>query len=112
MAKALGDMTEAELREDLRRRRAEEPEPIHTWFELTYSNYLVLHRSIMQSMPVEWQRRFVACLDEMREAAPDDVAGMGFTVHLRDEAGRFVRDPYADYERGRRRVPLRSLESR
>ena len=39
-------------------------EPVHGYFGLTYANYKVLHRSLMQSMPVEWQRRMVACLTE------------------------------------------------
>lgn len=42
--------------------------PVHTWFGLTYSNYLVLPRALMQSMPVDWQQRMVACLDEIRDA--------------------------------------------
>lgn len=40
---------------------------IHTYFGLTYANYLVLHRSLLQSMPEEWQCRFVAMLDELDE---------------------------------------------
>lgn len=43
-------------------------EPVHEWFGLTYANYLVLNRSLLQSMPQEWQARFVAALDELREA--------------------------------------------
>lgn len=43
-----------------------EPVDIHLWFGLTYSNYLVLHRSILQSAPEEWQHRFTALLDELR----------------------------------------------
>lgn len=43
-------------------------EPIHGWFGLTYSNYLVLHRTLMQSMPPSWQRRMVACLEELDTA--------------------------------------------
>lgn len=43
-------------------------EAIHTWFNLTYSNYLVLPRSVLQSMPDEWQKRFVLCLREAEEA--------------------------------------------
>lgn len=39
--------------------------PIHCWFGLSYSNYLVLHRTPMQSMPVEWQQRMVTCLGEL-----------------------------------------------
>lgn len=42
--------------------------PIHSWFGLTYSNYLVLHRTMMQSMPVEWQERAVALFTELDEA--------------------------------------------
>jgi hypothetical protein len=43
-------------------------EAIHGWFGLTYSNYQVLHRTLMQSMPAEWQRRMVACLEELQAA--------------------------------------------
>lgn len=45
--------------------------PIHLWFGLTYSNYLVLCRSMMQSMPVTWQQRAVALFDELDAAFPD-----------------------------------------
>lgn len=31
--------------------------PIHGFFGLSYSNYLVLPRTLMQSMPVAWQER-------------------------------------------------------
>lgn len=41
---------------------------IHTWFGLTYSNYLVLPRTLLQSMPEEWQHRFTAIVDEMQAA--------------------------------------------
>lgn len=47
---------------------ADEHEAIHAWFELTYANYLVLPRSVLQSMPDEWQHRFVGCLEEMGKA--------------------------------------------
>ncbi|MFD7868021.1 hypothetical protein [Streptomyces sp. NPDC059783] len=42
--------------------------PIHTWFSLSYSNYLVLHRTLLQSMPAEWQTQFVALLGELDTA--------------------------------------------
>lgn len=41
---------------------------VHNYFGLSYSNYLVLHRSLLQSMPCEWQARFVKCLEELNEA--------------------------------------------
>ena len=107
--KPLDDMTEAELREWQREARANDPEPIHSWFELSYSSYLVLPRSILQSMPVEWQRRFVECLHEARDAAEPLNMNDRYTVLLRGERGRIVTDPYANYERGRRRVPLKVI---
>lgn len=45
-----------------------ESEAIHLHFSLSYANYLVLPRTLLQSMPDVWQARFVAMLDELREA--------------------------------------------
>ncbi|MFI6653231.1 hypothetical protein ACIBI8_37280 [Streptomyces sp. NPDC050529] len=42
--------------------------PIHEWFSLSYSNYQVIPRTLMQSMPTGWQLRMVACLNELRDA--------------------------------------------
>jgi hypothetical protein len=42
--------------------------PVHTYFGLTYANYLVIPRTLMQSMPIGWQERMTACLDELHEA--------------------------------------------
>jgi hypothetical protein len=42
--------------------------PIHEHFGLSYCNYQVLHRTLMQSMPIDWQQRMVACLDELETA--------------------------------------------
>jgi len=53
---------------------------VHTWFELTYSNYLVLPRTLMQSMPAEWQRRMVACLEELDEAFEHVEQAPGYNV--------------------------------
>jgi hypothetical protein len=41
---------------------------IHGWFGLSYSNYLVLPRTLMQSMPADWQRRMVTCLEDLDDA--------------------------------------------
>jgi hypothetical protein len=38
---------------------------VHTFFELSYANYLVLPRTLLQSMPEEWQERFVGMVQEM-----------------------------------------------
>ena len=68
---------------------------IHNQFELSYCSYLVLHRTLMQEMPAEWQHAFVALWDELHEAFPE---GPGpFTVLLRGDRGRFVKDRLAAY---------------
>lgn len=83
--------------------------PVHTWFELSYAQYLTVPRSVLQSMPLEWQVRFAACLDELDEEIEWRPKKGRYWVSLKNDKGRFVRDPLADYERGRRRVALREL---
>lgn len=56
--------------------RAEQPYdrtsgPVHTWFSLSYANFAVWHRAHMQSMPLEWQQRFVDLAEEFDAAYPD-----------------------------------------
>jgi hypothetical protein len=76
---------------------------IHDWFSLTYAFYLVLPRSILQSMPEEWQERFVVLMQEMGVLYECPLRGSTYAVNLRDdESGRFINDPLCDYERGRR----------
>ena len=43
-------------------------EAIHEFFELSYANYLVLHRALLQSMPEDWQVEFVTLLNRLDEA--------------------------------------------
>jgi hypothetical protein len=43
-------------------------EAIHRHFGLSYANYLVLPRTLLQSMPDAFQARFVALLNELHEA--------------------------------------------
>lgn len=42
--------------------------PIHLAFGLTYASYLTLPRTLLQSMTLEWQERFVVCLDQFHAA--------------------------------------------
>jgi hypothetical protein len=42
--------------------------PVHASFGLSYSNYLVWPRTLMQSMPEEWQERFAALAGELGAA--------------------------------------------
>ena len=81
--------------------------PIHERFGLSYANYLVLPRSALQSMSVEWQKKVVELLNEMDDVIdeafePDG----GYLVKAKDTNGKFANDPYSDYERGRRRLRI------
>lgn len=77
-------------------------EPIHNWFELTYAQYLTIPRSVLQSMPTEWQIRFVNCLKELDSAIDWRPKDGRYWVKLKDNRGRYIEDPLMDYERGRR----------
>ena len=70
---------------------------VHLWFGLTYASYLVLPRSLLQEMPVEWQKRFVDCLKEMGETFEQE--NDNYAVNLRDDNGRFIKDPLSQYRR-------------
>jgi hypothetical protein len=89
---------------------------IHTWFGLSYAQYLTIPRSVLQSMPLEWQHKFVELLEELDktewlEMLPKNSC---YKVELRemkdDESNRGwkwgsrIKDPLADYQRGRRNV--------
>jgi hypothetical protein len=94
--------------------------PIHSWFELTYAQYLTIPRSVLQSMPVEWQRRFVTCLQQLDASMdwrPGDGQQYRVTLHQPTETwtedgcehdwGPQLPDLFQDYERGRRRIRLK-----
>lgn len=71
--------------------------PIHLWFELSYCSYLVLPRLMLQSMPEDWQNKLVALLREAEEI----VETPEYTVLRRDERGKFIKDPWSNYRRGK-----------
>jgi len=66
-----------------------EPKPpvmehVHTWFSLSYSNYAVLPRTLLQSMPDEWQERFVALIGELSTAYAHIAHAPGYKVDAGD----------------------------
>lgn len=85
-------------------------EPIHEWFELSYAQYLTIPRSVLQSMPVEWQHRFVQCLEELDETIDWRPTDGQYWCYLKDRDGNLLEDSLADYERGRRRVTARRID--
>lgn len=84
---------------------------IHEWFELTYASYLVLPRSVLQSLPPAIPKQLVDALNAIEEhLSPACLPPEGtYSVNLRDENGRFMRDPLCQYERGRRKVTKEEL---
>ncbi|MGV9278096.1 hypothetical protein [Streptomyces griseosporeus] len=42
--------------------------PIHKYFELSYADHLVKNRTLLQSMPTEWQEQFVTLLRQLDDA--------------------------------------------
>lgn len=83
---------------------------IHEYFELSYAHYLVLPRTLLQSMPAKWQKEFVKLLEEFEERftafewLPE---GTNYNVQLKDRKGvihSINEDIFNDYERGRRTI--------
>lgn len=72
---------------------------VHHWFELSYAQYLTIPRSVLQAMPLEWQRRFVECLEQLDDAIDWRPAEGRYWVKLKDAKGRYKSDPLADYRR-------------
>jgi len=82
-------------------------DPIHEYFGLTYANYLTLPRSVLQSMPLKWQQQFVLLLEQIPKVIVEDFEPKGgYVVQVRGEQGRFRKDGYSNYERGRRRLSV------
>jgi hypothetical protein len=73
------------------------PEPISLWFELSYARYLTVPRSVMQAMPVEWQKRMAICLAELDDTIDWRPAEGRYWVQLKDDKGRYVKDPLNEY---------------
>lgn len=71
--------------------------PMWHWFGLSYAAYLVLPRALICGMPEEWQARFAAMLNEMREVYNSDKIEDNYMVKLRGKKGKFTDDPLANY---------------
>lgn len=75
--------------------------PIHDAFGLSYANYLVYPRSVLERMPVKWQAKLVQMFNELHDRL--DYEAPDYSVHARI-GGKFVKDPLREYRR-----PDRSL---
>lgn len=71
--------------------------PVHAMFGLSHCAYFVVPRLALQSMPLEWQRKFVALIEE---AEMTGIETPEYTILRRDEQGRYIDDPWANYRHG------------
>lgn len=90
--KHLSEMTPIEYLEYRLEELKSENEPVHNWFGLTYSSYLVLQRTLLQSMPTDWQQRFISLIKELEFATEGLEIPGTFTVNAKDEKGKFIYD--------------------
>lgn len=81
--------------------------PFHDWFGLTYSGYLVFPRAILEALPPDLQNRMIAVIDEARELLDTTKISDNYSVKLRDQDGRYIVDPFANY-RHPPAVPMRA----
>ena len=86
-----------------------ERDRVHHFFGLTYAAYLVLPRSVMKSMPDEWQNKFVDLIEELNESYSElfDEAGIDEYMVKAKKNGKFCKDVFMEYDRGRRYIPLK-----
>lgn len=75
----------------------ESDEPIHLWFELSYAQYLTVPRSIMEAMPIEWQRKMALLLEELDDTYAWRPNEGRYWVRLKNDKGHFVHDPLMEY---------------
>ena len=62
------------------------------WFSLSYASWLVEPRVALQSMPLKWQQKFFALLEELHNTIqyPEGYDDLNFTVTAR-KRNRYVR---------------------
>jgi hypothetical protein len=68
--------------------------PVHEAFGLSYSAYFCVPRLVLEHMPVEWQRQFIALVNRL-PVTP------AYECRLRDALGRYVGDELRDYRYGK-----------
>lgn len=91
--------------EDTEKDRLERGEPVHGSFGLSYASYYVVPRSVLQSMPLEWQDRFIELANQLVEHFGDTVDQVDYRVVAYEKGtvakgrrGRIVvKDPLRDY---------------
>lgn len=73
---------------------------IFNWFGLSYANYHVVPRLVLQHMPPEWQAKWIELMDELEERY-GHLLRDEYRVRLKDERGGFRDDPLSNYRHGK-----------
>ncbi|KAA9003509.1 hypothetical protein FJU31_04185 [Stenotrophomonas cyclobalanopsidis] len=71
--------------------------PAHQAFGQSRAAYFVVPRRTLQSMPAEWQERFIGLIAEARTYLPVDAFPQYQVTRLND--GRYAADPHRRYRR-------------
>jgi len=71
--------------------------PAHQAFGQSRAAYFVVPRRTLQSMPAEWQERYVSLIAEARTYLPADAFPQYQVIRLND--GRYAADPHRRYRR-------------
>jgi hypothetical protein len=68
-----------------------EHEDLQLWFGLSYASWLTLPRVLMEAMPIEWQGKVAALLNEYDEAFPNQ-PDIGTRVQI-TQSGKLIKTP-------------------
>lgn len=74
--------------------------PINVWFELSYAQFLTVPRLVIESMPIEWQKKMAELLIELDDTFDWRPKEGRYWVRLKDAKGRFCDAPLGDYRYG------------
>lgn len=69
---------------------------INKAFNLTYSSWLILPRTLLMDMPTQWQEKFVKLLDEYNESVADLAPDYELQLYVQaKQSGKFTKLPSA-----------------
>lgn len=74
--------------------------PINEWFELSHAQFLTVPRLVMENMPLEWQLKMKALLEELDETFDWRPKEGRYWVKLKDAQGHYCPAPLGDYRHG------------
>jgi len=79
--------------------------PIHEFFGLSYANYFVMQRRLLEEMPYEWQKQFVDLVNQIGDTFDMEYVPQDFEIKAKAENGQYIHDPYSEYRHPMGKVP-------